>query len=158
MVVGKEVGGLYTFDSSHLKGKTFASAPNVFEVSPSSAKPVNQDSLPYNNSVCKSHELDVLHARLGHTSFTKMQHIANCKPFLYEFFYETCVLAKFHRSSFNKSATATKAPLHLLYIDLWGLYKVTSVSGARYFLIIIDDFSRSTWTHMLKDKHKYFLL
>ena len=94
-----------------------------------------------------------MHAQLGRTSFSKMQHIAACKPFLSnKFFCETCMLAKFHRLPFNKSAITTKAPFQLVHMDLWGPYRVTSVTGAKYFLTLVDNFTRCTWTHMLHDE------
>ena len=37
-------------------------------------------------------------------------------------------------------------------MDLWGPYRVANVSGACYFLTIVDDFTRSTWTQLLQDK------
>jgi len=37
-------------------------------------------------------------------------------------------------------------------MDLWGPYRITSVTGATYLLTIVDDFTRSTWTQMLQDK------
>lgn len=33
-----------------------------------------------------------------------------------------------------------------------GLYKVLDLSGARYFLIIVDDKTRATWTYLLPNK------
>jgi len=34
-------------------------------------------------------------------------------------------------------------------MDIWGPYSVASMHGFRYFLTIVDDFSRYTWiTHM----------
>ena len=72
------------------------------------------------------------------------------------FFCETCVLAKFHRLPFNKSTITSKASFQLIHMDLWGPYRVPSVTGAKYFLTIVDDFSRFTWTHMLQDKTQVF--
>jgi len=125
---------------------------------PTSQTSQNPDvSFPCNNSACKSDDLDLLHARLGHTSFSKMQHIAACKPFLSnDYFCETCVLAKFHRLPFNKSTIATTALFYLVHMDLWGPYRVNNVTRAKYFLTIVDDFSRSTWTHMLQAKTQVF--
>ena len=37
-------------------------------------------------------------------------------------------------------------------MDLWDPYQIISVIGAKYFLTIVDDFNRSTWTQMLQDK------
>jgi len=66
------------------------------------------------------------------------------------------MLAKFHRLPFNKSAITSTIPFQLIHVDLWGPYRVTSVTDAKYFLTIVDDFSRCTWAHMLQDKTQVF--
>ena len=151
VVIGKKASGLYTFDSSHPRQKASISIADISEECPSSVKPLSQDSIPDgNNSACRSLNLDVLHARLGDTSFSKMQDITECKPLLSnEFFCKTCVLAKFHRLPFNITTIATKAPFQLAHMDLWSPYRVASVTGAKYFLAIVDDFNRNIWIHML---------
>ncbi|GJU36840.1 ribonuclease H-like domain-containing protein [Tanacetum coccineum] len=44
----------------------------------------------------------------------------------------------------------------LVHLDLWGPYKVTSREGFRFFLTIVDDFSRAVWDYLLKSKTKVF--
>jgi len=39
-------------------------------------------------------------------------------------------------------------------MDLWGLYRVASVSRAPFFLTLVDDFSRNTWTQLLQTKNQ----
>lgn len=34
-------------------------------------------------------------------------------------------------------------------MDVWGPYGVNTHDDKRYFLIIVDDFSRNTWTYLL---------
>ncbi|GAA0143794.1 hypothetical protein LIER_04395 [Lithospermum erythrorhizon] len=41
---------------------------------------------------------------------------------------------------------------HLIHIDLWEPYKIPSRIGAKYFLTIIEDRNRSTWTFMFPSK------
>jgi hypothetical protein len=40
----------------------------------------------------------------------------------------------------------------LLHFDIWGPLSIASVHNHRYFLIIVDDFSRYTWLILLKTK------
>ncbi|XP_071741113.1 uncharacterized protein [Rutidosis leptorrhynchoides] len=40
--------------------------------------------------------------------------------------------------------------------DVWGPYKVKSEEGFRYFLTVVDDFSRAVWTYLLKTKDNVF--
>ncbi|GJT32897.1 putative RNA-directed DNA polymerase [Tanacetum coccineum] len=44
----------------------------------------------------------------------------------------------------------------LVHLDLWGPYKVTSRDGFRYFLTVVDDFSRAVWIFLLKNKTEVF--
>lgn len=39
-------------------------------------------------------------------------------------------------------------------MDLWGPFAVPSIHGYKYFLTILDDYSRFTWTVLLKGKHE----
>ena len=41
-------------------------------------------------------------------------------------------------------------------MDLFGPYAVRSYGGNRYTLVIIDDYSRYTWTRFLSDKTEAF--
>ncbi|MCH86495.1 peptide transporter PTR2, partial [Trifolium medium] len=42
----------------------------------------------------------------------------------------------------------------LLSLDLWGPYSTPTLHGHKYFLTIVDDFSRYTWIMLLKGKHE----
>jgi len=61
-------------------------------------------------------------------------------------------MAKFHRFPFNKSSISTTHPFQLVHMVLWGPYRIVSVTGAKYFPTIVDDFTRTSWTQMLLDK------
>ncbi|GKF26504.1 retrovirus-related pol polyprotein from transposon TNT 1-94, partial [Tanacetum coccineum] len=37
-------------------------------------------------------------------------------------------------------------------MDLCGLMRVESIKGKKYVLLIVDDYSRYTWTHFLRSK------
>ena len=45
-----------------------------------------------------------------------------------------------------------KACLDYIHADLWGPAKEATFGGNRYFLSIIDDFSRKVWVYLLKSK------
>jgi hypothetical protein len=51
-----------------------------------------------------------------------------------------------------KTMLSTSKPLELLHIDLFGLISYKSISGNLYCLVIVDDYSRYTWTLFLGDK------
>lgn len=43
-------------------------------------------------------------------------------------------------------------------MDTWGLYKTPTHNGFKYFLTIVDDFSRETWTFLLSTKANVFTI
>jgi hypothetical protein len=51
-----------------------------------------------------------------------------------------------------KNIVATIRPFDMLYTDLSGPIAYISIDGNKYGLVIIDDYSRSTWVFMLQDK------
>jgi hypothetical protein len=46
----------------------------------------------------------------------------------------------------------TTKPLEMLHIDLFGPIVYISISGNKYDLVIIDDYSCFTWVFFLQDK------
>nr|GEY61067.1 hypothetical protein [Tanacetum cinerariifolium] len=59
-------------------------------------------------------------------------------------------LSKAKRSSFkSKAVPSLKGRLNLLYMDLCGPIRVASINGEKYILVIVDDYSRYTWTLFL---------
>ncbi|GKD16617.1 retrovirus-related pol polyprotein from transposon TNT 1-94, partial [Tanacetum coccineum] len=42
--------------------------------------------------------------------------------------------------------------LELRHMDLCGTMRVESINGKKYVLVIVDDYSRYTWTHFLRSK------
>nr|GEZ92981.1 retrovirus-related Pol polyprotein from transposon TNT 1-94 [Tanacetum cinerariifolium] len=66
-----------------------------------------------------------------------------------------CELGKAKRKSFHTKITSSlKRRLQLLHIDLCGPMRVASINGKRYVLVIVDDYSRYTWTHFLRSKNE----
>lgn len=60
--------------------------------------------------------------------------------------------AKHTRLPFPLSLIKTNGCFELLHVDVWGKYHTPSLSGANYFLTIIDDFSKVVWVYLLKQK------
>jgi transposase InsO family protein len=46
----------------------------------------------------------------------------------------------------------TTRPLEILHMDLFGPVAYISISGNKYGLVIVDDYSRFTWVFFLQDK------
>ncbi|GJY06791.1 retrovirus-related pol polyprotein from transposon TNT 1-94 [Tanacetum coccineum] len=64
---------------------------------------------------------------------------------------------KLHDSTTKaKNVVSTTKCLELLHMDLFGPSAVRSYGGNRYTLVIVDDYSRYTWTRFLKNKTEAF--
>nr|GEV01249.1 retrovirus-related Pol polyprotein from transposon TNT 1-94 [Tanacetum cinerariifolium] len=65
----------------------------------------------------------------------------------------SCELGKAKRKSFHTKLTpSSKRRLQLLHMDLCGPMRVASINGKIYVLVIVDDYSRYTWTQFLRSK------
>nr|GFA24042.1 hypothetical protein [Tanacetum cinerariifolium] len=61
--------------------------------------------------------------------------------------------SKAKRSSFkSKAVPSLKERLNLLHMDLCCPMRVASINGKKYILVIVDDYSRYTWTLFLHSK------
>nr|GEW99095.1 putative reverse transcriptase, RNA-dependent DNA polymerase, Gag-polypeptide of LTR copia-type [Tanacetum cinerariifolium] len=64
--------------------------------------------------------------------------------------------AKQTRDPFPLSDHKSEKLGELIHLDLWGPYRVTSREGFKYFLTIVDDFSRAMWVYLIKTKDEVF--
>jgi len=55
-----------------------------------------------------------------------------------------------------KKVVSTSKPLELLHLDLFGPSRTRSLDGNYYGFVIVDDFSRFTWTLFLSRKDDTF--
>ena len=120
--------------------------------------------VPDANIVCNSIRLpneDLWHQRMGHASYKhlsiisrhesvlgipKLSRVSNvaCAP---------CQLGKQTKAKHPGTQTsATSRPLELLYLDLMGPTRIKSLSGKRYIMVVVDDFTRYTWVILLRSK------
>ncbi|GJW90600.1 retrovirus-related pol polyprotein from transposon TNT 1-94 [Tanacetum coccineum] len=101
----------------------------------------------------------VWHKRLGHISEAGLQVLQGLfgKKSLGKLgFCENCVLGKSHRVSFGVGRHTTQGVIDYVHSDLWGPSQVESLGGKRYFLSIVDDYSRRVWVYILRFKHEAF--
>jgi len=61
-------------------------------------------------------------------------------------------MAKQKKLSFSNSESRTDRCFSLIHIDIWGPSPTPSLHGHRYFLTIIDDFSRFSWVYLMQNK------
>jgi len=105
----------------------------------------------------KTHDIDIWHFRLGHP-FNKILDCV-CKEnsnihYNDKNIYDFCYFVKQHILSFSDSEYVTFDVFHLIHIDIWDPFGITSIHGHRYFLKIVDDFSGHTWIFLKKGKRE----
>ena len=61
-----------------------------------------------------------------------------------------------HPLPFNKSEFYSTKPLELIHTDVYDLALITSVNHFRYYLILIDDYTKFTLMYLLKYKSDVF--
>lgn len=63
----------------------------------------------------------------------------------------TCQLDKQARLHFASSVSSTSAPFELVHCDVW-TSPVSSISGYKFYLAIVDDYTHYCWTFPLRHK------
>lgn len=69
---------------------------------------------------------------------------------------DVCHRAKQTRTPFPLSDHKSNSLGDLIHLDVWGPYKVPTCEGFRFFLTVVDDFTRSVWIFLLKNKSDVF--
>jgi len=57
---------------------------------------------------------------------------------------DICHFANQHKLPFPQSNTKSLDPFNLIHVDIWGRISIPSVHGHRYFLTVVDDYTRHT--------------
>ena len=101
------------------------------------------------------------HRRLGHLSSQALSHLASAFSFpcnknaADDHLCHACQLGKHVRLPFDTSSTQTSRPFQLIHCDLW-TSPLPSVSGYKYYLVVLDDFTHYLWTFPLRQKSDTF--
>ncbi|CAI7761882.1 unnamed protein product [Closterium sp. NIES-54] len=111
-----------------------------------------------------SHETLLWHHRLGHPSLPRLRSMASrvlvsglpqslpplpsgpgpsCVP---------CVEGRLRATPHSSHFPPTEAPLQTLHMDVWGPAPVRGQGYERYFLLVVDDYSRYTTVLPLRSK------
>ncbi|CAI5985566.1 unnamed protein product [Closterium sp. NIES-64] len=111
-----------------------------------------------------SHETLLWHHRLGHLSLPRLRGMASrvlvsglpqslpplppgpgpsCVP---------CVEGRLRAAPHSSQFPLTEAPLQTLHLDVWGPARVRGQGHERYFLLVVDDYSRYTSVFPLRSK------
>ena len=122
---GRESGGLYILDPTVSRPIACSGITTLFET----------------------------HCRLGHLSLPLLKKLCPQFSSLLSLDCESCQFAKHHRLSYsprvNKRASA---PFELVHSYVWGPCPVVSPTEFRYFVTFVDDYSRTTWLYLMKNR------
>ncbi|KAJ9542881.1 hypothetical protein OSB04_029387 [Centaurea solstitialis] len=108
-----------------------------------------------------SHQFLLWHRRLSHLNYRYLDRLVKERlvsgipmiKFEPDQLCSGCAQGKMKRASHPpKPEQGSKSPLSLIHMDLCGPMKTVSLAGRKYVLVIVDDYSRYTWTRFLKTK------
>ncbi|XP_075074481.1 uncharacterized protein LOC142162074 [Nicotiana tabacum] len=160
--IGKAANGMYVLHSADPQLSTHVPCCVSNSVHSNESAPVFNSSKPsvIHSSTCNppivANKSDLFwHQRLGHIPFARMKSIS----FLFDkisskqpFLCIVCPMARQQRLPFYDSTIHSSVPFQLVHIDIWGPYNTSTYDGFRYFLTLVDDFTRVTWTRLLSCK------
>lgn len=138
--IGREVDGLYNIQLSIKKEGS---------VKTISANLIN------NNIVDKAGDVKIWHRRLRHTPIKVLHQIPTLKVKRDCHDIQNCTiyqLARKTRLPFLSNSNRSTDNFSTIHGDVWGPYRVTSHDGCRFFLTLVDDYSKMTWVYMLRMK------
>ena len=98
---------------------------------------------------------DLCHQMMGHASYKHMIIVSKHEPMLGILKFNkvsnvACGQCQFGKQTKAKhldtQTSATSRPLELLHLDLMGPTRIESIGGKRYIMVVVDDFTRYTWS------------
>ena len=110
------------------------------------------------NSNLVMNDNSLWHSRLGHPSFQRLVLLQSVVPEINtcnnnkSFDCTICPFAKQKRLPFPSSAHCSISCFYLVHVDIGGPTSTPSLNGSKYFLSIVDDFSKCTWVFFMPHK------
>ena len=99
----------------------------------------------------------LIHSRLGHPNISKFRIMVPLFSSLSSIKCESCQLGKHTRVLFPLLLDQRiKSHFELVHTNVWGPSLTESTLGFRYFVTFIDDYSRSTWLFLMKNRAELF--
>ena len=98
------------------------------------------------------------HKRLGHPSQKIVHHLVKnfSLPIIQEghssHLCTSCSINKAHKQPFRTNSLQSHAPLDLIYTDVWGPSNTIGIDGSRYYLILVDHFTKYIWFYPMETK------
>ena len=110
------------------------------------------ESIDHSNKVST---IMMWHYHLGHPNFSYLECLfpslfinKNAKLFQ----CDVCQLSKHTRSLYTPRPHTPPQPFSLIHGDIWGPSRFENITGTRWFLLLVDDHTRLSWTFLMKNK------
>ena len=129
---------------------------------------IDLDNIPSNDAKCLAGKQDdswLWHRRMAHLNMDYLNKLVSKDlvislpklKFEKDMICDACQKGKQVKASFkSKNIVSTTRPLQLLHMDLFGPSRTMRFGGNYYALVIVDDYSRYTWTSFIAHKHEAF--
>ena len=129
------------------------SSGDLYTITPDAATATTHANLAVSSTIW--------HHRLGHPGHATIDILRNnssitCNKVVHKLCH-SCQLGKHVRLPFSSSTSYSTTPFEIVHCDVW-MSPVASISGSRYYLVILDNFSHFCWTFPLAHKsevHKH---
>ena len=112
-------------------------------------------------NLVKPTSIKLWHERLGHPEMGSIKELV--KRNVISAFEEQdmppcqdCIRGKAKKLPYTTGKHNSTSPLDYIQSDLWGPASVNSIGGGRYYMSLIDDYSRKIWIYILKEKFEAF--
>jgi hypothetical protein len=103
-----------------------------------------------------SPSLSLWHSRLEHASSSKVKQLVSrglLGPVSKDNFdCISCQLGKQPALPFHNSESMSTSIFYLIHSDFWRPSPITSIGGSRYFVVLIDDYSRYSWIFLMRSR------
>ena len=144
------------FDPSGCSVKVLPSRTEIVRCN--SSGPLYPLRLPPAHSLVAQASSPLWHRRLGHPGHEALSklassvscHIQDCSELCH-----ACQLGRHVRLPFHESTSRASSKFDLIHCDLW-TSPVVSISGYKYYLVILDDCTHYLWTFPLRLKSDTF--
>lgn len=148
--IGRERNGLYRLDTSSftIKQCHMHQLPKLYVYNSCKTLFSAMNHVQDNTRVD-----DLWHQRLGHISLLRMKML----PFLHRVSdlssCHICPQSKQTRLSFpTKRSSSSTLAFQLVHMDVWGPFNTPTYNGEKYFLTIVDDYTKVTWVYLMHSK------
>lgn len=112
-------------------------------------------------NLVKPISLKMWHDRLGHLAMGSIRELVKKQVISADDAQEPdpcqdCIRGKAKKQPYPTGKHISSSPLDYVHSDLWGPASVSTIGGGRYYMSLIDDYSRKIWIYILKEKSEAF--